>query len=140
MIMDYYWFIEAIVGIIVGLLIALCTKKAKDVTYGKLDKAGMILNVVLLAVYTVMSPFYLFIGSISRPAYEGFLGVVGGIVSVISASTAFFGAVGLGASVALRKRGKSKLSFIVQFAGFAGMGLMLLFFFLFYGNLLKSIN
>jgi hypothetical protein len=138
--MDYYWFIEAIVGIIVGLLLALCTKKAQDVTYGKLDKSGMIVNLVLLAVYALLSPLYIFIGIICRPAYEGFLGVIGGIVSVIAASTAFFCAVGLGASVALRKRGKSKLSFIVQFAGLVGIGLMLLFFCLFYGNLLDTIN
>lgn len=138
--MDYYWFIEAIVGIIVGLLLALCTKKGKDVTYSRLDKAGIIVNVVLLAVYAFLSPFYIFIGSICRPAYEGFLGVVGGILSVIASSAAFFCAVGLGVSVALRKRGKSKLSFIVQFAGLVGIGLVLLLFFLFYGNLFKTIN
>lgn len=138
--MDYYWFIEAIVGIIVGLLLALCTKKGKDVMYSRLDKAGIIVNVVLLAVYAFLSPFYIFIGSICRPAYEGFLGVVGGILSVIASSAAFLCAVGLGVSVALRKRGKSKLSFIVQFAGLVGIGLVLLLFFLFYGNLFKTIN
>ena len=28
--MEYYYFIEAVVGIVVGLLLALCTKKAGD--------------------------------------------------------------------------------------------------------------
>ena len=138
--MDYYYFIEAVVGVVAGLLLAVCTKKAEGVTYGRLDKAGRIVNLVLLGVYALLAPFYLFIGAILQPAHEGFLGVVGGIVAVIGASAAFFCAVGLGASVALRKRGRSKLSFAVQFAGFAGIILMLLIFFLFYGNLLDTLN
>ena len=138
--MDYYYFIEAIVGIVAGLLLAICAKKAEGVVYGKLDKAGRIVNVVLLVVYTAISPFYIFIGALCRPAHEGFLGVIGGILSVVAASVALFCAVGLGASVALRKRGKSKLSFAVQFAGVGGVALMLLIFFLFYGNLLATLN
>ena len=140
LIMDYYYFIEAIVGIVAGLLLAICAKKAEGVVYGKLDKAGRIVNVVLLVVYTAISPFYIFIGALCRPAHEGFLGVIGGILSVVAASVALFCAVGLGASVALRKRGKSKLSFAVQFAGVGGVALMLLIFFLFYGNLLATLN
>ena len=138
--MDYYYFIEAVVGIIVGLLIAICTKKAEGVTYGKLDKAGRIVNIVLLGVYILISPLYIFIGAICRPAYEGFLGAVGLILSIIAASVALYCAVGLGTSVALRKKGKSKLSFAVQFAGVAGIVVMLLIFFLCYGNLLDTIN
>ena len=138
--MDYYYFIEAVIGIIAGLLLAICTKKAESVTYGKLDKAGRIVNIVLLAVYIIISPFYIFIGAICRPAYEGFLGAIGLVLSIIASSVALFCAVGLGASVALRKKGKSKLSFAVQFAGFAGIILMLLIFFLCYGNLLATIN
>ena len=138
--MEYYYFYEAVVGVIAGLLLAICTKKAEGVTYGKLDKAGRILNIVLLAVYAALSPFYIFIGAICSPAHDGFLGVLGWIVSILAASVAFYCAVGLGASVALRKRGKSKLSFIVQFAGFAGITLMLILFMLFYGNLLRTLN
>ena len=138
--MDYYYFIEAVIGIVAGLLLAICTKKPEGITYGKLDKAGRIVNLVLLGVYALLSPLCLFISALLRPAHEGFLGVIGGIVSVIGASALFFCAFGLGASVALRKRGKSKLSFAAQFAGFAGIILMLSIFFLFYGNLLETLN
>lgn len=138
--MDYYYFIEAVVGVVAGLLLALLTKKSEGVTYGKLDKAGRIVNIILLAVYAAFSPFYILIGSLCRPAYEGFLGVVGGVLSVIAASTAMFCALGLGASVALRKKGKSKLSFAVQFAGFASFALTMLIFALCYGNLLETLN
>ena len=121
-------------------MLAICTKKAEGVTYEKPDRTGRIVNIVLLGVYALLSPFCLFISALLRPAHEGFLGVVGGIVSDIGASAIFFCATGLGASVALRKRGKRKLSFAVQFTGFAGIILMLLIFVLFYGNLLKPLN
>ena len=47
---------------------------------------------------------------------------------------------GLGFSAALRKKGKSKQSFAMQFAGLAGVVLSLILFFVFYGNLLSSLN
>ena len=46
----------------------------------------------------------------------------------------------IGLSVAFRKRGKSKLSFAVQFAGIGGIALAVILVFLFYGNLPRPIN
>lgn len=109
-------------------------------TYGKLDKIGRVTNVLLSLVYVCSSPLYLFLGMIASPRYDGFLGILGWIVSIIMASATLFCGIGLGLSVAFRKRGKSKLSFAVQFAGLAGIGLTLLLFFAFYGNLLRPIN
>jgi hypothetical protein len=110
------------------------------VTYGKLDKIGQITNILLLLVYVGSSFLYLFLGMIANPRYDGFLGILGWIVSVVMASAALFCGIGLGLSVAFRKRGKSKLSFAVQFSGVAGIALTLILFFLFYGNLLRPIN
>ena len=138
--MFLYTTIEAIVAIIAGILIAVCTKKADGVVYGKLDRAGRITNIILIPVYLCASPLCLFLGMIANPRYDGFLGILGWIVSVIMASAALFCGVGLGLSVAFRKRGRSKLSFTVQFVGFVGIGLTLLFFFVFYGNLLRPLN
>ena len=138
--MGYYYFIEAVVGVVAGLLLAIRSKKAEGVTYGKLDQTGRTVNIVLLVVYALLSPLYLILGALCEPAHDGVLGVVGGIVSVIAASAALFCAIGLGASVALRKKGRSKLSFAVQFAGLIGIGLTLALFFIFYGNLLAPIN
>ena len=138
--MDGYVWIEAAIGIIAGILLAVCSKKAEGVTYGKLDKAGIVTNIVLLVTYLCISPLYLFLGLVARPAHDGFWGVLGWIVSVICASVALFCGLGLGASVALRKRGKSKLSFAAQFAGVAALALMLLLMLPLYGNLLKPLN
>ena len=77
---------------------------------------------------------------IANPQYDGILGVLGWIVAIVMASAALFCGIGLGLSVAFRKQGKSKLSFAVQFAGMGGIGLTLLLFFAFYGNLLKPLN
>jgi energy-converting hydrogenase Eha subunit G len=138
--MFLYTTVEAIAAVVAGLLIAVCSKRADGVTYSKLDKIGRVTNVLLLLFYVGFSFFYLFLGIIARPHYEGFLGILGWIVSVIMASTALFCGIGLGLSVAFRKKGKSKLSFTVQFAGVGGIGLTVILFFLFYGNLLRPIN
>ena len=138
--MYLYTVIEAMVGIIAGIVIAIGTKKADGVIYGKLDKAGMITNILLIIVYACLLPLCLFLGMISNPQYDGFLGILGWIVAVVIASAALFCGLGLGFSVALRKKGRSKLSFAVQFAGVAGIGLTLALYFIFTGNLLKYLN
>ena len=138
--MFLYTTIEAIVAVVAGILIAVCTKKADGVEYGKLDKAGRITNILLIPIYLCLLPLCLFLGMIANPRYDGFLGVLGWVVSIIMASAALFCGIGLGLSVAFRKRGKSRLSFAVQFAGIGGIALTFILFFLFYGNLLRPLN
>ena len=138
--MGIYVVIEALVGIVAGILLAVCTKKAEGVTYTNLDKAGRVTNILLLLVYLCISPLYLFLGFLASPAHGGFLGVLGFIVALICASVALFCGLGLGASVALRKKGKSTLSFLAQFAGAASFAVMFVLFLIFYGNLLATLN
>ena len=135
-----YTVIVAIASALVGLFIALRTKKAAHVTYGKLDRIGQVTNVLLILVYLYLSPLYLFLGMISNPGYDGFLGILGWIDSFIIASASIFICIGLGLSVAYRKQGRSKLSFAVQFAGVFGIGLTVLLYFVFTGNLLEYLN
>ena len=139
--MFFYTVGVAIVAVVAYILIALCTKKAEGVEYGKMDKAGQITNAILTIVYVCLSPLCLFLGIIARPGYrEGFLCIIGWILSFIVASPLLVCGIGLGLSVAFRKKGKSKLSFIVQFAGLGGIAIMLILFFCFYGNLLAYLN
>ena len=138
--MFLYTTIEAVVAVVAGVLIALCTKKADGVTYGKLDKIGRVTNILLLLFYVGFSYVYLLLGAIARPSYDGILGILGWVVSIIMASAALFCGIGLGLSVAFRKRGKSRLIFAVQFAGVGGIALTFILFFLFYGNLLRPLN
>ena len=138
--MFLYTVLEALFGVIAGILLAVCTKKSKDITYTSLDKVGRITNVLLSIVYVCLAPFYLFLGMISNPHYDGFLGLIGWIVAVIMASAAMFCWIGIGSSIALRKKGKSKESFIVQFAGFLGIGLTVGLYCLFVGSLIAQLN
>ena len=135
-----YTIIEAIIGIAAFILLAACTKKADGVVYGKWDKAGRITNIILILVYACLSPLYLFFGVISTPRYDGILGILGWVVSVIIASAALTCGLGLGFSAALRKKGKSKLSFAVQFAGVVGIALSVGLYCLLAGNLLRYLN
>lgn len=138
--MFLYTVMEAVIAVFAGIFLAVRTKKADNVVYGKLDKAGRIINILLIPVFVCLAPLYLFLGMISQPAHDGFLGLVGWIVSIVNASAALFCGLGLGFSVALRKKGKSKLSFAVQFAGLVGIGLTVGMYCLFAGNLLQTLN
>ena len=138
--MFLYVIIEAVVAVVAGILLAVCTKKADGLIYNKLDKAGRITNMILIPVYVCLAPLYMFLGMIARPRYDGFLGFLGWVVAIIEASAALFCGLGLGFSVSLRKKGKSKQSFAAQFAGVAGIALTLILFVIFYGNLLRPLN
>lgn len=105
--MFLYTAIGAIAAMIAGLWIAVRTKKAEGVIYGKLDKAGRITNILLLPIYVGLAPVYLFLGMISSPEHNGLLGILGWIVSIINASASLFCGLGLGFSVALRKKEKA---------------------------------
>ena len=138
--MFVYTILAAIAGIVAGVLIATRTKKAAGVTYGKLDKTGTITNIVLLCIYTVLAPFYLFLGMVCDPGAGGILSVIGWILAIIVGSTALFCGLGLGFSVRLRKQGKSGFSFAMQFVGLVSIALAFLLFRVFYGGLLGSLN
>ena len=62
-----YTTIEATIAVIAGILLAACTKKADGVVYGKLDKAGRIVNIILIPVYLCLAPLYMFLGMIANP-------------------------------------------------------------------------
>ena len=138
--MVIYTLAVAAIAVAVGIFLAVRTQKADHVIYGKLDKAGRITNILLLLVYLRFAPVYLFLGMISMPAYEGILAILGWIVSIVIASAPLPCYLGLGFSVALRKKGESKKSFAVQFAGVAGIGLTVALYCIFAGNLLESLN
>ena len=138
--MFLYTVMEAIAAVVAGILLAVSTKKSGGIVYGKLDKAGRITNILLTLLYIAFSPLYLFFGMISTPKHDGFLGILGWIVSIVIASAALFCGLGLGFSVALRKKGRSKLSFMVQFAGVIGIGLTVGLYSLLAGNLLRYLN
>ena len=138
--MFLYTVIAAVVALIAGILLAVCTKKADGLVYSKLDKAGRITNIVLIPVYIVLSLVYIAITIFTSPTHDGLLGVLSWLVCFIIAVAPASCGFGLGLSASLRKKGRSKPSFIVQFAGIAGCMMGIILFLVFYGNLLASLN
>ena len=138
--MYLYSVVATIIAVIVGIRLAVRTKMADGVVYGKLDQAGLITNIVLLPVYACLTLFCIALSMFTWPGYDGLLGILGWIVCFVIASAPLSCGLGLGFSAALRKKGKSKQSFLVQFAGFAGCTLSIILFVVFYGNLLDTLN
>ena len=139
--MIVYLIAEAIVGLVGGILLAVLTKKTEGLVYNKLDKIGIATNILLIPVYLSLSPLALGLGMFSYPEYDtGILAVLGWIITVINASAMLFCGLGLGYSVSLRKKGKSKLSFAVQFAGLCGIGLTVINYLVFEDVLLSTLN
>lgn len=138
--MFIYIILCIIAGILSFILLGTLTKKADGLVYNSLDKAGGITNIVLTVAYVLISPLYLFLGLISYPAHEGFLGIIGWIISFLNSSTALFCGLGLGLSVAWRKKGKSKLSFAIQFLGLVAIAFTVISYCVFVGNLLQTLN
>ena len=139
--MFLYFYLSTIVGLIAGIVIAVRSKKAEGVVYGTLDKFGKITNIFLIPIYFIFSIFCSAIVLFGYfPEGEGILELVAWILAFIGATGPVLCGLGLGASAALRKKGKSTLSFLVQFAGVAGLALTFLFFVLFGGNLFGSLN
>lgn len=112
-----YITIEAIVAVVAGILIAVCTKKADGVVYGKLDKAGCITNIVLIPIYAFLSLFCIGIGIFSFPGHEGFLRILGWIVAGFIPSAPLFCFIGLGLSVALRKKEEASRALLFSLSG-----------------------
>ena len=138
--MFLYVVLAALGGVVAGVLLTVLTKKKETVTYGVLDKVGIATNIALTAAYTAFAPFYMFLGMICEPHKEGFLWFVGLIISLICGSAALFAGLGIGFSVSLRKKGRSVLSFVVQFAGVVAIVLTFAFYAIFVGNLLSPLN
>lgn len=138
--MYIYAGIAAVVAVVAGILIAALTKKTDGVVYGELDKVGQITNIILIPVYAVLTLFFIALSLFLYPGYDGFWGIFGWIVAIIIASVPLYCGFALSASVVLRKKGKSKQSFAVQFVGLGGTTISVILFLVFYGNLLSSLN
>ena len=135
--MFLYTVIEAVVAVISGILVARRTKRYSHVSYGFFDRVCQLTNLLLLALYVCLAPFYMFIGMICTPYQDGALGIA---VCVLCASAALFCGLGLGFSVAFRKKGMTGMSFISQFAGVLGITLTVACYMLFEGTLIAPLN
>ena len=104
--MFLYYALAVIACIVAGVIIAVRSRKAEGVSYGVLDKVGIVTNILLIPAYIVVSFFCLFLVMLGmNPDGEGFMLVVIVLVSAITYTSSAIWGLGLGASVALRRKG-----------------------------------
>lgn len=115
--MDAYSWI-ALITLIVTVFAAWKIRKSKEHQYSLLDKSGIILNTVLiLMIYPPLCVAGALLG-IGRFATEPFRIFLEGAAIAMGRLLPSVSVAGIGASIILRRKEKSGLSFAVQFAGF----------------------
>ncbi len=100
------------------LLIPIFLPKKKGYEYNRLDKTGIICNIVLSAVYVLLSIagiFTIFFADAPTINYSVLKNNVLTAVVCVGFSVPVVSYLSIFASVLARKRGKSKFSFLVQF-------------------------
>ena len=121
----------------IALLTMLCAifaiwkvRKPKDRKNSPLDVSGIILNVVLLVmIYPPMSVAAALLG-IGNFATEPFAVFLENAAVALGRLLPAVCVAGIAASVVLRRKGKSGLSFLVQFAGAVWFGITMLLAFI----------
>ena len=100
-------------------------RKRKDYQYSLLDLSGLILNTVLMVM--IYPPLCVLTGLMATGAYtDKFPIVLEGAAVVFSRLMPAACVGGIGTSVVLRRKEKSGLSFLVQFAGAVWFSIILL--------------
>ena len=116
--MDLYSII-ALVTLIVTVLAIWKIRKPKEAQYSLLDTSGIILNIVLIVmVYPPLSVITALLG-MDRFATAPFSIFLEGAAIATGRLMPAISVAGIGASVILRRKGKSGISFLAQFAGAA---------------------
>ena len=114
--MDGYSWI-ALLTLIATVFAVWKIRKRKDYKYSLLDTSGIILNAVLIVmIYPPLSVASALLG-IERLATEPFSIFLEGMAIAMGRLMPAISVAGIGASIILRRKEKSGLSFLVQFAG-----------------------
>ena len=110
------YLIGLLLCIIIAVLIGILTPKKAP--YNKLDKAGFILNILLAVLYIPLS-FWTIVGVLWFGDFSFFypkaLQTMIKIGEIVAMALPFISALSVMLSVIFRKRGKRKLSLIIQF-------------------------
>jgi hypothetical protein len=122
------YLIFPLAGIAVGIWLVVRAKKGETAVPTVLDKVSWVTNIIMIPVYFILSILMLLMASITEATYGA--GIVqeffARIFSCIIAATPIYCGIALGMSVALRKKGRSRAGFFIQFAGFIGIILLVL--------------
>ena len=102
---------------VIGTVFALWkVRKPKDQKPSLLDTSGIILNLVLVMIYPALTVAAALLGIDRFATVQPYIFLEGAAIAMGRLMPAICVA-GIGASVVLRRKGKSGLSFLVQFSG-----------------------
>ena len=111
-------------------LILLFIPKKKGYAYTSLDKTGVILNIILSVIYVPLSVAgicTIFFWDVPPTDYSALKIFLLEAITWIGISVPFLSIASIFTSVIARKRGKSKLSFIIQFLPVFAFAVIFLF-------------
>lgn len=134
-------FCATAVGFLAALILVLRLRNTSSPSPHALDPITRVFNVLLSVGYVCFSPILWFLALVSESyPEEGILCVLGWIVAgAIWILPAAFG-TGIGLSVLLRKKGRGRAAFIIQFAGACAVALSFALYAIFVGTLLTPLN
>lgn len=123
-----YGMLFMVAGVAAGVLIAVLSKRDVTVAHKPSDWICVVCNIVLIPVYFMLSLLFLFMGGITEAASNAtaMQVILCNVVAFVIAAVPVYCGVSLGLSAAFGKKGKRTAAFMVQFAGFAGMILVVI--------------
>jgi len=117
-----------IAGVAIGILIAVRARKIEAAVPTALDRVSLVINITLIPVYLILSILMMFMALITGTSYgASFLQeIFAEVFSFVIAAAPIYCGIALGLSVSLRRKGRSLAGFLVQFAGFGGILVLVL--------------
>ena len=117
-----------VAGVAIGILLTVRARKGEAAIPTLLDRISAVANIAMIPVYAIFSVLMLFMATITDAAYgagsvQKFFSL---IFSFVIAATPIYCGMALAMSVSLRRKGRSLAGFLVQFAGFGGVLLLIL--------------
>ena len=117
-----------IAGVAIGILIAVRARKIEAAVPTALDRVSLVINITLIPVYLILSILMMFMALITGTSYgaSSVQKIFAEIFSFVIAAAPIYCGIALGLSVSLRRKGRSLAGFLVQFAGFGGILVLVL--------------
>ena len=117
-----------IAGVAIGILLAVRARKIEAAVPTALDRVSLVINITLIPVYLIFSVLMLFMALITGTSYgaSSLQEIFAEVFSFVIAAAPIYCGIALGLSVSLRRKGRSLAGFLVQFAGFGGILVLVL--------------
>ena len=117
-----------VAGVAIGILLAVRARKIKAAVPTALDRVSLVINITLIPVYLILSILMMFMALITGTSYgaSSLQEIFAEVFSFVIAAAPIYCGIALGLSVSLRRKGRSLAGFLVQFAGFGGILVLVL--------------